>query len=218
MPAAAVRGFGVGGRIVVTCPKCGYEQEQRLDCLKCGIVFTKYIGARNGDRPGMSASGDSLQGMLAAPSSATLSELRESIRDLNHRYREMEFERAERNRMREDLNGLDRRLSTALEPMTTRLESLEKHASELAAPEHALTLNDQPGLRDDIQTQCVEPLVHRLEQLESRLAKLEETVQNLARSQENDDTPRPPLEEDVHVIRQNLDQIRRFVSQLGPAS
>jgi hypothetical protein len=33
-----------GSARIMTCPKCGYEQEDALECLRCGIVIEKFRG------------------------------------------------------------------------------------------------------------------------------------------------------------------------------
>src|SRR4030067_1541552 len=31
----------------ITCPKCGFKQQENTECLRCGIVFAKFAPLRN---------------------------------------------------------------------------------------------------------------------------------------------------------------------------
>jgi len=198
------------GDTVLTCPKCGYEQDTRLDCLKCGIVFSKF-SARNGDK----AATDLQQaGVGEDPPPVTLLELRQELRDLARRFHEVEFERAERGQLRADLRNLDLKIGSAVEQVSVRLDSLERRANEPPPPPLPLRLDDQPDLERGIRQSIVEPLANQLAEIDAKVKKLEESVNLLSHPPEG--VPdRQPMEADVHEIRMSLDQIRLFVSRLS---
>src|SRR5512137_1822659 len=80
------------------CPKCGYEQEERLDCLKCGIVFSKFHALHVADKVPQAEIPEvpPLPPMLSEdPSSFDLAELRQQVRDLGRQFTAVEFERVE---------------------------------------------------------------------------------------------------------------------------
>jgi hypothetical protein len=199
---------------VLNCPKCGYEQEERLDCLKCGIVFNKYHIAHTGDKPPVSMTNDApMPTSREEGSTLTLAEIRQAVRDLSRRFHEVEYERVERSHLRGELRGLDKKIETGMEQTSSRMDTLEKLVGEPPPPPPVVSLHDQAGLKAEIQEICIEPLLQKLAQVETRLLKMEEVV-NLLANPLVDDESRPPLEDDVHAIRQHLDQIRRFVTQL----
>jgi hypothetical protein len=204
------------GETALNCPKCGYEQDTRLDCLKCGIVFSKY-SARNGDRAATSILSEFQQpGTGEDTSPVTLLELRQELRDLAHRFHEVEFERAERGQLRTEVHNLDRRIESAAEQASIRLDSLEKRENEPPPLPLPLHLGDQPDLQGEIQRLMIEPLMEKLAQIDARVQKLEESV-NLLTHPPEDGQDRQPLEADVHEIRRSLDQIRLFVTRLSTA-
>ena len=112
----------------ITCPKCGYAQEERLDCRKCGIIFSKYYALHPPDK---SAEGKGIENSNPQePSSQELkllvSDIQLQIRDITAKFSETEFEKAERNRLQKELKELDQKFQSSLEELTARLEGYEK--------------------------------------------------------------------------------------------
>jgi hypothetical protein len=76
------------------CPKCGYAQEDRLDCKRCGIVFSKYCALVPTIK---SAAANGLEKSIApGPSEqdlrAMISNLQLQVRELSARSAQVEFE------------------------------------------------------------------------------------------------------------------------------
>ena len=67
----------------MNCPKCGYEQEERLDCKKCGIVFSKYTALHHLDKPQNPEDGSHFQAREAPEDDSDygLMELRQALRE-----------------------------------------------------------------------------------------------------------------------------------------
>ncbi len=170
----------------MNCPKCGYEQEDRLDCRKCGIVFSKYFAMQA--EATASASGTVPQ-VENGPSGEIL-ELRQSMRDLSRRLLEVEFERVERGQIRNELKGLEKKNQTGLEQLTHRLEELE---TLLSTPQAPPPIPDGARL-SEVQREIVEvnvdPIARRLTEAEERLQRWESEVASLRDSQAGEITSR----------------------------
>jgi chromosome segregation ATPase len=146
----------------VNCPKCGYSQEERADCKKCGIVFAKYYAIRKPTEPQ-----ETVPAVAPENGAAELVEMQRALRDLTRRYGEVEFERAERQRLREEIRALEHRFEAEFAGLSARISETEKGISEVLeltrfAPEEVMRL------KQSIAEQ-LDPLLKRVEQIEGKL-------------------------------------------------
>ncbi len=230
----------------INCPKCGYVQEQRPDCIKCGVVFSKYYALFPAGKPADSAHVES-QGAResSADIQAKLSELQMQIKTLSGRFAEIEFEKVERNKLRQDLKNLERQLSENLESIGNRLEQppapeaphetldprlpeirerLEQAESKLGSVDFAgqymveLSEKNEANLREIAELseknasnlREIDDLKQQLSGLREDFNRISTQLDAIAQTQKTEE-PRTPLEEDVHIIRKNLDELRAFL-------
>ncbi len=114
--------------VTLKCPKCGYLQEERPDCVRCGIVFSKYIALYSPERTGGADELDVTPASYPGPPevpAAELSEVRQALRDVMRRLSDVEFERAERNLLRGEIKSLEQKWQKLFEEFGGRLQSLE---------------------------------------------------------------------------------------------
>jgi uncharacterized protein YukE/archaellum component FlaC len=147
----------------VNCPKCGFVQEERLDCKKCGVVFAKYYAMYppDGSSPVESAeSFDMPPPSPVDPYQIELSEMRHSLRELTQRFNELDFERIERNRMRNEIRAVEQKLEEGL-------SRLEAHFAAHAQPsEPAATKQEVEGLKTELLSTRIDPLARSVGRLE----------------------------------------------------
>ncbi len=157
----------------MNCPKCGYPQEERLDCVKCGIVFSKYVLhlTDRASRPESQAAQQRSPLQPALPDElppTDLAELRQTVRELSRRFGEVEFERAERNQIRSELRGLDQKMRDAVSQMGARLADFESRVDDIpqTPPDPPLDL-----LKEQIWEEDLRPLLEKIDRLEAALEK-----------------------------------------------
>ena len=73
------------------CPKCGFDQEERLDCKECGIVFSKYNAL-------FTASESSGTPEEEVSLKSEIQDLQIQVRELSSRLIDVDFEKAERKK------------------------------------------------------------------------------------------------------------------------
>lgn len=113
---------------LMNCPKCGYTQEKRLDCKKCGVVFSKYYAMFP---PGKSseAAPATRQNPKEPPEQdfrPVMAELETQVHSLSNRFNEIEFEKAERSQLRMDLKNVEQQFHEKLDGIEARLLQCEK--------------------------------------------------------------------------------------------
>ncbi len=218
------------------CPKCGLEQEERLDCRECGVVFSKYNSLFASPEAPDPAGGD-------VPDTGAVYELQIQVRELSSRLIGAEFEKAERKKLRSDLRDLQEQLRAHQAQTETRLQQVESGLESRAAdagdgayagaPEEApdvealeekisrvsdalgdtvdqiLALGDKTGR---ISSQVSE-LQDRVAALCDGMSEFRDRLEFLQRSEPSE--PQTILEDDVKAIRRNLDELGQFLSGLG---
>ncbi len=159
----------------MNCPKCGFVQEERVDCIKCGVVFAKFYALRASETPASLTPPEPPHGGTGfveethIPELTDLFEVRQGLRDLQQRFNDLEFERAERRQIRGDIRALEARIQENLARMATRQEEIDKQVNALASKPAAPTLQDLDALRLEVRAINAELLQKNLERIESRL-------------------------------------------------
>lgn len=159
----------------MNCPKCGFVQEERADCRKCGVVFAKFLAfhapesapAFMGQDPPSNAG---ISYGEQSPSDASqLHEIKQSLHNLEQRFRELEFERAERRRLHGEMRALDERLKQGLAQVTDCQEEIRLHAAKLAELPPAPALQDFSALQMEVRALDILSLQQRIERVEDRI-------------------------------------------------
>jgi chromosome segregation ATPase len=219
------------------CPKCGFEQEKRLDCRECGVIFSKYNALFQ------SAEGQD----MSAESASALNEIQElqiQMRDLSSRLIDAEFEKAERKKLRSDVRDLEDLLQSEKTGTEARLRQIEEKLASQPEIQGAKIPRDLQGKLskiDEIEqktTQLSDILTTAIDQctnlwektgqnsyqisefhkqivaLRNEVLELRGQLENLQENQTKEE-PQTIAEDDIRAIRRNLDQLGQFISELG---
>ncbi len=160
----------------MNCPKCGFVQEERADCKKCGVVFAKFFAfhvQESAPTPSIQEPPTGGSAVALEPSPAELSQLHEikqSLRNLEQRFHELEFERAERRRLHGEMRVVGERLQESLARVTACQEEVELHAAKLAELPAAPSLEEFSALQIEVRTLDIRSLQKCIEQLENRMS------------------------------------------------
>jgi len=103
------------------------------------------------------------------PESVDLVDIRQSLHDLQQRFNELEFERAERRRTRNEIRALEDRLQQSFARISERQETIEQHISKIASLPPTPTLEDLAALRMELRAMEFKSVQQRIEQVESGL-------------------------------------------------
>ena len=151
--------------LTMKCPKCGHSQEERLDCVRCGIVFAKYYAMYPQGKDMPIEGQEAIVSSYAAPADtllAEVSELRQGVREVASRLSDVEFDRAERSLLRGEVKSVEQRVTELVEDLRNRLQALEDRIPE---PDQAETQPEASGI-------AIEELAERLGKVEEQLDRI----------------------------------------------
>ncbi len=159
----------------MNCPKCGFAQEDREDCLKCGVVFAKFYALHSPDGlvPVESYSAPEAVSPPAAHP-AEMDQLRQSVRDLVRRFNELDFERIERNRLRAEMRALEQKVEENLGRAASSLAGIERRLEDAAARK------DLEDLKAELDSRRIDPIRRTVSQIDERLGRVQNEVAALA--------------------------------------
>jgi chromosome segregation ATPase len=219
------------------CPKCGFEQEERLDCKECGIVFSKYNALFTS-----SESSDTSEEEVLAKSE--IQDLQIQVRELSSRLIDVDFEKAERKKIRSELTELNKQMQQNQTEIETRMrkieekleksfrestsqitpefmenlpksEEIEQKASELT--ENLNRANDQLTSlwkKTDKNSDQITELCDQVMSLQNEILETRNQLESMEKNQV-DEEPKTIYEDDVKAIRKNLDELGQFISDLS---
>ncbi|MDM7998065.1 MAG: hypothetical protein QUT30_20540 [Acidobacteriota bacterium] len=225
-------GFATGSMV---CPKCGFSQEKRSDCKKCGIIFSKYYALYPSSKAGDGIEGESpsSQEMPGRELRMRIQELQDQVQTLSSRCAQVEFEKAERSQLRQDLRSLERQLAENVERLEMRMDTVPAPVAEpqvfdprfselrdrLEQAEATLKSLEFAGqymvdLSDKSETSArqIADLYQQVALFREEIDAVKNQIEALVEAQKAEE-PRTPLEEDVRAIRKNLDALRAFLSK-----
>ena len=219
------------------CPKCGFEQEERLDCRECGVIFSKYKALfQSTDSPNEGSDGVSAANEIR--------ELQIQMRDFGSRLIEAEFEKAERKKLRSDLRDLEDLLQSEKAETETRLKQIEekiacpaeeqgarKEREILAKFSKMEEMEQKTAKLSEILTTTIDQCTNLWDKtgqnsyqisefhkqilaLRNEVLELRNQVETLQQNQTKEE-PQTIVDDDIRAIRKNLDQLGQFISGMG---
>jgi chromosome segregation ATPase len=225
----------------MACPKCGFEQEERLDCRKCGVVFSKFYALFQPGKPATQSipMDSTAPEQLGQDHKAANSDLQLQIKELSAKFSQVEFEKAERNQLRTDLKNLEQQFQAHLDRMAIRLDQVEKKSAETSDPKpqqksesqsseilkrlekiEDILMNLDPisrqisdlTQRDVTNSRQISELQTQYTLLRQEVLEIKDQINLINKAREAEE-PRTPIEEDVRAIRKNLEEFRQFLSK-----
>jgi chromosome segregation ATPase len=149
------------------------------------VVFSKYLALR-GQNPAMPPDVPGPQNNFnASPEGSPeeppeLLEIRRFLKDVQQRFNELEFERAERRRIGGELRSLEARLEENLDRISALEEGMEQSLSALAALPEPPSRGDFAELRKEVSAIDIEAIGRRIERVEQGLATCIDALARLA--------------------------------------
>lgn len=164
------------GSAIVICPKCGFDQDERIDCLRCGVIFSKYFAVHPEARPVRAESADAPADSAQHPHEHSAPPEQSHVEQPAPDRQAQEPEQTS-----SETSGLDRRIHSTLKVYGERLWELQKRIEErpkLAGIEEKLAAlrgeirQEIEALREVVRGHDPRPLLEQLHQVESRLEAL----------------------------------------------